>query len=66
VQVTFSPEGVTADDVLLDLVDAHPLAEPVVVASSDREVRDGARARGANTISSPQLLAVLGRYGSAS
>ena len=63
VRVKFSPKGVTADDVILELVDAHPLGQPVTVASSDREVRDGARARGANTISSPQLLAVVGRYG---
>jgi predicted RNA-binding protein with PIN domain len=63
VQVTFSPAGVAADDVLLALVDEHPLGKPVVVASSDREVRAGGRARGANTISSAQLLAVLGRYG---
>lgn len=61
VRVTFSPADVEADDVILDLVDAEPAPRPVVVASSDRRVQDGARTRGANVISSPQLAAVLGR-----
>jgi len=33
----------------------------VVVASSDRRVRDGARRLGANAISTPQLLSTLRR-----
>jgi len=56
VRVRFSPAGVTADDVVRDLVDELPLGRPVVVVSSDREVVDGARARGANVIGSRQLL----------
>ena len=61
VRVSFSPAGVEADDVILDLVEVVPLDRPVVVASSDRRVQDGARQRGANVISSAQLAAVLGR-----
>jgi predicted RNA-binding protein with PIN domain len=60
VQVRFTPPDVEADDELLALVDALPLTTPVVVASSDRRVADGARRRGANVISGPQLLGVLG------
>ena len=56
-----SPE-VEADDELLDLVVAAEATRPVVVASSDRRVRDGARGLGANAISTPQLLAVLRRW----
>ena len=61
VRVSFSPADVEADDVILDLVDAEPPARAVVVASSDHRVRDGARRRGANVITSAQLAAVLGR-----
>ena len=61
VRVTFSPEGVEADDVILDLVDELPVTTAVVVASNDNRVRDGARSRGANVISIPQLAAVVGR-----
>jgi predicted RNA-binding protein with PIN domain len=61
VRWSFSPPGVEADDVLLQMVDDFDLARPVVVASSDRRVRDGVRARGANAISTPQLFAVLRR-----
>lgn len=61
VRVTFSPPDIEADDVILDLVDARPFERPVVVASSDRRVQDGARSRGANVVSSPQLAQLLGR-----
>jgi len=60
VQVRFTPPDVEADDELLALIDALPPTRPVIVASSDRRVADGARRRGANSISSQQLLAVLG------
>ena len=61
VRVTFSPPDVEADDVILDLVGGLPAARPVVVASDDRRVREGARARGANVISCAQLSAAVGR-----
>ena len=57
----FSPGGVDADDVLLGLVGDVDAGRPVVVASSDRRVRDGARRLGANAISTPQLLTALRR-----
>lgn len=61
VRVTFSPPDVEADDVILSLIDTVPLQRPVVVASSDRRVQAGALQRGANVISSQQLLAILRR-----
>jgi predicted RNA-binding protein with PIN domain len=61
VRVRFSAAGVEADDVLLDLVDAAPQRRPVIVASSDHRVRDGARRRGANVIGARQLLGALRR-----
>lgn len=61
VQMRFSAEGTEADDVLLELVEQIPLDVAVVVASDDRRVRDGARQRGANVMTTAQLLAVLGR-----
>lgn len=60
VQVRFSPTGVQADDVLLERVGALE-AWPVVVASDDRRVRDGARELGANVVGARQLLAALKR-----
>jgi predicted RNA-binding protein with PIN domain len=61
VQVRFSAEGVEADDLLLELIEGLPRHVPVVVASDDRRVRDGAERRGANVVSTAQLLTVLGR-----
>lgn len=61
VQLRFSAEGIEADDVLLDLVEKLPQGVPVVVASDDRRVREGARQRGANVLTTAQLLTVLGR-----
>jgi predicted RNA-binding protein with PIN domain len=60
VRVQFTPDGVEADDRLLALVDQVDPGRPVVVVSSDRRVRDGAAARGANVVSSTELLAALG------
>jgi predicted RNA-binding protein with PIN domain len=61
VKVSFSPADVEADDVVLARVADLDPSRPVLVASSDRRVADGARALGANVISSPQLLAALRR-----
>jgi predicted RNA-binding protein with PIN domain len=61
VRVTFSPQGVEADDVVLDLVASVPAERPVVVATSDGRVRAGAAGRGANVVSAQQLLAILRR-----
>ena len=61
VKVSFSPAGVEADDVVLARVADLDPGRPVLVASSDRRVQDGAAALGANVISSAQLLATLRR-----
>ncbi len=61
VKVSFSAPDVEADDVVLARVADLDPARPVVVASSDRRVRDGSAALGANVISSAQLLAALRR-----
>lgn len=59
VRVRFSPPGVEADDVVLDLVAQLPASRPVVVVSSDNRVRQGARSGGANLLYSRQLLDAL-------
>lgn len=61
VQMRFSAEGVEADDLVLELIDQYPVSAPVTVVSDDRRVRDGARRRGANVVSTEQLLAAAGR-----
>lgn len=61
VKVNFSPADVEADDVILARVADIDPSRPVLVASSDRRVQDGAAAQGANVISSDQLLAALRR-----
>jgi hypothetical protein len=57
--VRFSPAGVTADDVLLELVRAEPVGRPVVVVSGDGEVASGATEAGARAIPSTALVALL-------
>jgi predicted RNA-binding protein with PIN domain len=61
VRVRFSDPGVEADDVVIELVGSIPAATPVVVASSDNRVREGARRFGANLLHARQLVAVLRR-----
>lgn len=61
VQVRYSPDGVEADDVVIDLVAELAPERPVVVASDDRRVQEGGRRMGANVITASQLLAVLRR-----
>jgi predicted RNA-binding protein with PIN domain len=61
VRVRFSPPGVEADDVILELVASVTAARPVIVASSDRRVRDGARRQGANVLGARQLAGALRR-----
>jgi predicted RNA-binding protein with PIN domain len=61
VRVRFSSPGVEADDVVLDLAGRIPAATPVIVASSDKRVRDGARRLGANLLDAHQLIALLRR-----
>lgn len=61
VHTQFSPPGVEADDVILDLVAQLPTTRPVVVASSDNRVRTGARRQGANVVHARQLVDLLPR-----
>jgi predicted RNA-binding protein with PIN domain len=61
VHVQFSPAGVEADDVLVDLIASLPTTRPVVLATSDRGLRDRARRHGANLLGARQLLAVMRR-----
>jgi predicted RNA-binding protein with PIN domain len=61
VKVRFTHADVEADDVILDLVTEVALHRPVIVASDDRRVRDGAHDRGANVVSNDQLFSALGR-----
>jgi predicted RNA-binding protein with PIN domain len=61
VRVRFTAEGVTADEVVLGMIDDFPVDRPVIVVSSDREVAEGGRARGANVVSSRQFLAAVRR-----
>lgn len=61
VRVRFSPPGVTADDVIRQLVNAEPSGRPVVVVSTDREVAESVAKLHARSVSSVALVAVLGR-----
>lgn len=59
VRIRFSPDGVEADDVIIEAVSHVDRSHAVTVVSSDRRVRSGARDRGANLLSSQQLLDAL-------
>jgi predicted RNA-binding protein with PIN domain len=56
VRVLFSKPGVTADELIRQLVRAEPSGRPVVVASTDREVADGVARAGARPVASAVLL----------
>jgi predicted RNA-binding protein with PIN domain len=57
----FTPAGTEADDAILAITDAEPASRPIVVVSSDRRVREGARERGANVLGAEQFLHVVRR-----
>ena len=59
VRVLFSPPGVIADDVIVDLAAAEPAGRVVVVVSSDRDVVGRVRRHGARAAGSAVLLAML-------
>lgn len=61
VRVSFSPEGVIADDVLRAEVAALDLDRHVVVVTNDQAVIADIRAAGANSLSSDAFLAVARR-----
>ncbi|MFF9803243.1 NYN domain-containing protein, partial [Streptomyces rochei] len=56
VRVLFSKPGVTADELIRQLVRAEPPGRPVIVASTDREVADGVAKVGARPVASAMLL----------
>jgi len=45
----------------VELVESTSPERPVVVATTDREIRDAVASVGANVVSSAQLLAAIGR-----
>lgn len=61
VRVRFSATGQTADDAIAELVGATPLAQPVVVVSSDRAVAADARRQGAVALGARAFLRAAGR-----
>lgn len=61
VQVLFSPAGVTADDVLVELTATTPVERPVVVVTDDLALRERVKAYGANVVADDQLLAAARR-----
>jgi predicted RNA-binding protein with PIN domain len=61
VRVLFSDPGVSADDVIRELVASEPPGRPVVVASSDRAVADSVHRAGAHPLASSVLLDLLAR-----
>lgn len=61
VRVSFSPEGVSADDVLRAEVAALDADRPVVVVTNDQAIITDVRAAGANLVSSDTFLALARR-----
>ena len=60
VEVVFTDEGRTADDEIVARTNATPPERPVVVVSSDNELRERVAALGANVSRSPALLGLAG------
>lgn len=61
VKVLFSPEGVIADDVIRELVDAEPRGRVVVVVTSDQELATDVVRAGARSIAADALISVVNR-----
>ncbi|MCX3061406.1 NYN domain-containing protein [Streptomyces beihaiensis] len=61
VRVLFSKPGVTADELIRQMVRAEPPGRPVIVVSTDREVADGVAKAGARPVASVMLLKRLSR-----
>ena len=58
-RIRFSPDGVEADDVIINDVSATDSRHPVAVVSSDKRVREGAATGGANVLDSRQFSRAL-------
>ena len=61
VRVLFSPPRVTADEIVRDLAQAEPAGRPVVVVSSDKQVRRWAVEAAARSLPAQALLNLLAR-----
>ena len=61
VRIIYSPEGVTADDVLRAELAAANRDQPVVVVTNDRAIVSDVVAAGANTVASDAFLALTRR-----
>jgi predicted RNA-binding protein with PIN domain len=58
-RIVYSPEGVTADDVIRSEVDRLPIDQHIVVVTNDREIVRDVRAAGANVVPSNAFIAAL-------
>jgi predicted RNA-binding protein with PIN domain len=61
VRITYSPAGMSADDLLRAEVAVADVAKPVVVVTNDRAILIDVAALGANTVSSDDFLTLLRR-----
>jgi predicted RNA-binding protein with PIN domain len=61
VRVRFSPPGVSADDVIRELVAAEPAGRPVIVVTSDNAVATDVARTGATVFGSPALVELIDR-----
>lgn len=59
VEVSFSPDEVEADDVLIEMVGRSDPDQAITVVSSDNRVRAGCASLGANLLYSKQLIPLL-------
>jgi hypothetical protein len=59
VRVAYSPEGVTADDVIRDEVRRLPAGRAVIVVTNDAEIVSDVKSLGANVVPSNALIALL-------
>jgi predicted RNA-binding protein with PIN domain len=55
----YSPNGITADDVIREEVRRLPLSRPVVVITDDQAIKRDVRSEGANIVSSHHFSQVL-------
>ena len=60
-RIVFSAAGQEADEVVVGEVMFRPDDVPVIVVSSDREVRAGAESEGATVLTADELLALMRR-----
>jgi predicted RNA-binding protein with PIN domain len=60
VRIRFSPQGVIADDVIRELVEAEPTGRPVVVVTTDRELATSVTKKGARAVASMALIRAMG------